>query len=171
MLAHVWKAPDGIDLEQARIADLMTEVFRLKAIEALREREAFTYSPSVFNVSSSDFEGYGYVAARVDLDPVALESASRVIAEMAQEMASGDITEDELTRALTPIMERLNNRENQNSYWFGVVSELQTDPRALDAHRTAREMYQSITVEQLREMARGVFTATPIRIHILPEEE
>ncbi len=170
-LAHVyWPAPDGRDAEQARALSLLAEIFQLKLTDRIREEEAATYSPGAGYSGSRLFEDYGYFQVSLDLKPEDVESFFGVVNELAADLASGEISEDELQRARRPVLESIEESEEQNSYWLAVSAESQTDPEVLDRHRSRVVDYETVTLDQLKRLAETYLQPdNTYRIEVLPE--
>ena len=75
------------------------------------------------------------------------------IDEIAASMVAGGITEDELTRARKPILEGMEEAEEDNGSWIGLIDEAQSLPGDLDRWRNDEAVYSAITVEELTAAA------------------
>lgn len=169
-LAHVyWPAPDGRDARRARALSLLAEIFQLKLTDRIREEEAATYSPGAGYSGSRLFENYGYFKVSLDLKPEDVDSFFGVVDEIAASLANGEISEDELERARRPVLESIEESEEQNGYWLAVSAESQTDPEVLDRHRSRVEDYEAVTLAQLKDLAETYLQPdNAYRIEILP---
>lgn len=171
-LAQVyWPAPDGRDAAQARALSLLAEIFQLKLTDRIREEEAAAYSPAAGYSGSRLFEDYGYFQVSLDLKPADVDSFFGVVNEIAASLASGEISEDELQRARRPVLESIEENQEQNGYWLGVVGESQTDPGILARHRSRTADYEAVTLDQLKRLAKAYLQpSNAYRIQILPPE-
>ena len=131
---------------------------RLKLTEKLREELGATYSPRAGNVASELFPDYGYIFASSEIEPQDVETVHIAIDEIAASMASGGITEDELQRARKPILESMEEAEEDNGSWIGLLDEAQSLPGDLDRWRNDEVVYEAITVDELTAAAGRYFT-------------
>jgi zinc protease len=149
----VWPTTDGIDnTEELRLA-MLRAVFRLKAIDLLREELGTTYSPSISRNNSEVFEGWGYHWAGVDVAPEDIPVVFEAVESIAAEIAAGGVSEDELQRARQPILEQVEENLERNSYWLSLLALSQTYPRYLDEHRSRAETYLALTPEDVAAAA------------------
>lgn len=159
MAMTYWKADDGYDHKTNATQDLIRAVLRLKLTDKLREELGATYSPRAGNVSSEIYPNYGYIFAASEIEPQDVDTVYAAIDEIAQSMATGGITEDELQRARKPIMEGMEEAEEDNGSWIGLLDEAQSLPGDLDRWRKDELMYESISVKDLTEASAKYFTA------------
>lgn len=158
MAMTYWKADDGFDHKVSAKQDLLRAILRLKLTDKLREELGATYSPRAGNTSSEIFPGYGYLSASSEIEPQDVERVHAAIDEIAADMAGGGITEDELQRARKPIMEGMEEAEEDNGSWIGLIDEAQSLPGDLDRWRNDEAVYLAITVDELTAAAAKYFT-------------
>ena len=158
MAMTYWKADDGFDHKVSATQSLLRAVLRLKLTDKLREELGATYSPRAGNTASEVFPGYGYISASSEVEPQDIERTQAAIEEIAAQMASGGISEDELQRARKPILEGMEEAEEDNGSWIGLIDEAQSLPGDLDRWRNDEAVYEAITVEELTTAAARYFT-------------
>ena len=92
------------------------------------------------------------------------------IREVAAEFHRGEIDQDVFERAKKPILENLETSLESNSLWMGVLSQAQSDPESVDRFRSRDEMYQNMTLADIKPVAKQVFQdEKSIEVQILPE--
>ena len=77
------------------------------------------------------------------------------------------VSEDLLTRARQPILERRERSVKRNGYWLGYVEEAQSRPGDLDRQRAGLGLIEAVTPEQLQALAQRFLTddqAIPVRV-------
>ena len=153
MAMTYWKADDGYDHKTSAEQDLLRAIMRLKLTDKLREELGATYSPRAGNVASEIYPGYGYMSASSEIEPQDIPTVHAAIDEIAASMVAGGITEDELTRARKPILEGMEEAEEDNGSWIGLIDEAQSLPGDLDRWRNDEAVYSAITVEELTAAA------------------
>lgn len=167
-----WPANDGKDPRYARQLSVLRAVLRNRLVKDIREGEATTYSPGAGSHASTTFDGFGYVLAVLTLKPEDVDAMADKVRDIANDLASGNIEQDEFDRALKPIVERLDSTEKTNGYWLNVLDDAQSDGLGLASHRSRASDYDAMRVEDIQSLAATVFDAErALDIRILPTEE
>ena len=114
---------------------------------------------------------YGNLIAMSMGDPGDAEKVTGIIHEMGAELAAKGATEDELQRALEPILSGLEKTLRDNSYWLGtVMAQSQSQPYRLDWARERDKDYESITLSEINALAKKYLgKQNAAQITILPE--
>ncbi len=153
-----WPAVDASDIRTARIANTLRAVLRIKLTDTLREELGATYSPGAGASTSDVYPGYGYFVATSAVEPENIPVVFETVDAIVKDMGEGGISDDDLTRAKKPILEDLENELEENGVWLGVISDAVYDKAAYDEFRQKIEMYESITAEEVIEMAKTYLT-------------
>ena len=162
-----WPAPDGTDPVVRYRLNVLRSIFRNRMTKVLREELGSTYSPGAGVEADPQFPGYGYVVASVTVFPDAARDVLPDIEKVGSDLAAGPIDEDELQRALTPLLEDLPSTLENNAYWIDVLSDAQTDGEGLIGFRAREAAYRTTTLEDVQAMARAIFqdeTAYPVLV-------
>ena len=171
MAMTYWKADDGFDHKTSAVQGLLRAILRLELTDKLREELGATYSPWAGNTASELYPGYGYIFASSEIEPKDIERVHAAIDEIARQMAEGAITEDQLQRARKPILEGMEEAEEDNGSWIGLIDEAQSLPGDLDRWRNDEAVYSAITVEELTAAAAKYFTPeNTLRISIVSDK-
>ena len=169
LLRVYWPAPDGRDVKTARHMGMLAELFQLRLTEVMREEEGASYSPSAFNFSPRTYPDYGYMGASIELSPKDADRISQRVDAIAAEFKAGEFDEALFSRAITPARERIETSLENNSYWLNVIGRAQTDPERTERHRSRHQMYQNMTVDDLKPLAAQIFDPDKAyRVQILP---
>ena len=165
-----YPAGDGTDPERRAAVTLLEGVFRLKALDRFRERDGATYSPIVNAQLSEVFEDFGFIWVGLDVDVDDVPAMYAITDEIAEAMAAGDITEDELRRARQPILERIEESRERNPFWVNALSRSQSEPERLEDIRTAAARYEAVSVDDLVALSGEILRPeAAYRVSILPE--
>ena len=171
LLRTYWPAPDGRDVTTSRRVSMLTQLFKLRLTEVMREEEGASYSPSAFSYTPRIYPDYGYIAASLELDPIDIDRIMAKVDEIAAEFREGKFDEALFERAIKPTRERIETSLENNGYWMDVISESQSDPERLDRHRSRHEAYQNMTVQELKAIAKTLFDPKKAyRVQVLPEQ-
>ncbi len=154
VVALYWPTDDGMNVQVDRrlrvLGNILGDRLRLK----IREELGDSYSPNAGSNTSQTYEGYGWIQASVTVDPKEAKRVTKVVMDLAHELAKKGTNEDELTRAVNPILTGLRESSRTNSYWLGaVLSRTQEQPQRLDWARSRYDDNESITVEEINELA------------------
>jgi zinc protease len=168
LLAVAWPAGDSFERRRSRVQFLVGEVLQIKMTDELRERLGATYSPGVAIDASDVHRGYGAIYTSLDVKPGEIDAASAAIDRVAAAIRAGDISADEFERARKPTIENLKQRFENNGFWLETASQAQSRADWLDWTRTLRSDYESITLEEVKTLARGLFDpARAVRVKVV----
>lgn len=170
LLQMFWPAPDGRDIMVNRRLNIIRQILQNRLTDVIREEEGAAYSPSAGRSGSRWFPGYGYMSISLGLRPEKVAAMRKKVLEIANDLQAGNITDDEFTRATKPILESLDTSLEQNSYWMAVISNAQNDTRGLENFRTRNKAYHSMTLADIKPLAKDIFKADKaVTIEILPQ--
>ena len=149
-----WQTTDSTgDRREARRVSMMGEVLSLRVLEEIREKQALSYSP-ISNTSSSDvFKDYGYAMIAAEVDASKLADFYAAVDKVIASFSETPITEDELTRARAPVIERLRRSQAGNGYWLSALGDLASDPTVEQRINGHIAMLESFTVEDIQSAA------------------
>lgn len=171
LLQMFWPAPDGRDIMVNRRLSVLRQILHNRLTDIIREDEGAAYSPSAGRSGSRWFPNYGYMSVSLGLKPEKVTAMRKKVGEIANQLHAGDISEDEFRRAIQPILENLDTSLEQNSYWMAVIANAQNDTRGLDNFRTRDKAYHSMTLADIKPLAKQIFDNDKVvSIEILPEK-
>ena len=139
-----WPTEDmNSDIERTRRLMLLAAVLDDRLRVKIREELADTYSPACYHMASDTFTGYGYVVTMIECKPEQAAKLAALSKEIANDLATGTITDDEFERALKPMMAQIEQTRRDNRYWSSTVLRCsQEHPQRLD---WARSFVKDIT--------------------------
>ncbi|MGF1454936.1 MAG: M16 family metallopeptidase [Alphaproteobacteria bacterium] len=166
-----WKTTDARDRSLSRRLTLLAAVMRLKMTERARRQDGVTYSPNVDAALSTNYPGYGFLVASLDLEPSDTDRYVAIMQDVARSVIQEGITDDEFQRAQNPIVEAVEEQLERNGYWLGsVVSVAQSQPNEIEAARSLLSDYRSITKADVQEAAKTYLSGPRVPVVILPPE-
>jgi zinc protease len=160
-----WPTSGTWDLPKSRAYSMIRRVFQNRMTEIIREDMGLTYSPSSGLQYSRAYKDYGYVSASMTSDPQYFDAFEQAAREIAADLRSGGITQDELDRARKPIMESFQRSEKENGSWLGLVTRSQTRPETLDWRRDRTTAFENMTPSMLDTAAQDLFD--PGTLHVV----
>ncbi len=168
----IWKSFDAKDKKRIVRLNLLSQILNNRLREEIRDKMSDAYSPHASLQSSDVFDDYGYFMA---LSPGTSENSERVgeaIRELGANLTKGTITEDEMNRIRRPLLATLEKSLRENNYWLNSgLTESQYKPEKLERLRNRKEDLESITVEELNELAKQIFSPeNSIIVRVIPEK-
>lgn len=149
-----FKTVDRSDIKRSATLNVLADVMRLKVQAKIREELGAAYSPAVVNNQSRDIKDDGFIGFDTLTSPSQIPEVQQAYTDIIAELQTvGGITEDELQRALQPILANLASSEERNGFWLYRVDRLHREPNTMQEWRNLPELYQSITVADLRASA------------------
>jgi zinc protease len=128
------------------------------------------YSPSAGLNPSQTYPGYGYLLTNVEIPPSKVDVFFTDVQKIAQDLRAQPVTQDELNRAVRPLVEDISHARESNSYWVSALTGAQTDPRRLQAVRTQLAQYEQVTAADLQKAAQKYLEPDRAwKFEVLPE--
>jgi zinc protease len=153
-LALFWPTTDARDIHRTRRLGLLAAIFSDRLRKTVREELGGSYSPYALSSPHDTYLDYGFIQARVALDPAVLERVRPALLAVAKDLARNGVTEDELDRAKRPVLTAIRESFRDNEYWLiNVLGNAQERPERLDWARHRERDFQSITKAELDTLA------------------
>ncbi|GAB6093831.1 insulinase family protein [Desulfatiferula olefinivorans] len=154
-LVKVCYATDDFwDIGRTRRLSVLAAVFSDRLRNRIREELGAAYSPYAYNLSSIAFPGYGVFQAVVTLDPEKADAVIAAIRAIADDLAARGISDDELRRAVDPILTSIRDMRRTNGYWLNsVLSGSGRHPVRLSWARTIEQDYAAVTTGDIHALA------------------
>ena len=154
VLAFYWPTTDARDVARARRLSMLADIFSDRLRKTVREELGGSYSPSAGSMPSETYHDYGFLVARVTLDPAEADKVRAAVLSDAEDLAKHGVTEDELNRARLPVLTSLRETERTNAYWLNtVLAAAQEQPWRLDRARDRYSDHEAITKADLDALA------------------
>jgi zinc protease len=161
---------DFWDIRRTRRLAALSEIFSERMRETIREKMGATYSSYAYNRPSRVFPGYGVFSAVAHVDPQMAAIVVNEVKKIMKEMADRGVTEDEVTRAVDPLVTSIKDMRQTNEYWLNsVLTDVGRHPQQLEWSRTILDDYAGIKTSELSALAQkylltdraAVFIAKP----------
>ncbi len=142
------------DIRRTRRLSVLAQVFSEKLREKVREELGAAYSPFAYNQSRRAYPQYGVFQAFIHVDPKASETVIAAVKKIAADLAQTAITNDELRRALDPLLTSLKDLRRQNKYWLNsVLLGSLKHPEQLEWSRMMVNDFAAISTDELFALA------------------
>lgn len=166
IVTQIFPAGNGMDRKRNRRLAILVSIARERVFDGIRAVLNESYSPSVSVETSSDFNDAAFVMVTsegVKGNRVKVSSALDLI---MQDLGKGNISQEDFERAIKPYLSRIDKAFSQPAFWMNNLAQLQSDPEQLALLRGLREDVRSITLEEIRQLAREVFGDASKATHI-----
>lgn len=154
MLVVAWPTSDFWNIARTRRLSVLATLFEDRLRRTIREELGATYSPAAYNVSSRVDKGYGVLRCVLTVDPAQVDKVRSKIISIAGALSARGVTDEELRRALTPMITSIKDFQRTNRYWLNSVLVLSDrHPRQLEWPLTMLNDYSSITRKEMNDFA------------------
>ncbi|NLX19495.1 MAG: insulinase family protein [Desulfobulbus sp.] len=160
MLSIAWKTADFWDIGRTRRLNLLAAVLDDRLREQIRENLGATYAPRVVSLPGRACAGFGVMKSSMIVAPQEAEKLAGVIKETAADLGGKGVSNDELRRALEPMLTSIKDIKRNNRYWLESVLNLSgRHPQQLEWPLTISEDFAAIRADELTALARQYLNA------------
>ncbi|MBB4798694.1 zinc protease [Brevundimonas bullata] len=150
-----WPTTDAVDdRTEARKVSILAEVFKLRVLDEIREKQALAYSPRVSSSASDVFKGYGSISVMAETAADKIPAFYAAVDAIIASLRDTPVTEDELNRARLPTIESLRRSQAGNEYWLGQLEDLAAKPASVEQIQTHITDLESFTPADIQAAAR-----------------
>jgi zinc protease len=148
-----WATTDDSDMRSHFLRNMLADVMQIRLTDVVREELGATYSPITASFASDAFPGFGYISVDIVAEPGKMEAVNAAIGRIAKEMRDVPVSNDLLTRARKPLLEKFDKESRENTFWQGAIAQAQGDPNRLERVRNTRSMIETVTAGDLQKIA------------------
>lgn len=157
IVAQVRPAGNGRDVKRTRRLSVLSSIARAKLFDGIRAKMGETYSPSVSVSAAPDLDNAATIvtaSAGVKRNRGLVDTA---MMEILDSLGRGEFTEDDFQCAIRPIIASAEKAMRQNGFWCNSLADLQSNPERIGNIRSVKADLESITYEEMVELAKEVF--------------
>jgi zinc protease len=155
MITYAFLTDDYRDIHRNRRLSVLSEIISDRMRVKIREEMGASYTSYAYNAPSRAYDGYGLLSAVVQTDPKDTSEIIRALQVIAEDLATRGVIDDELSRAIKPILTSVKERVKTNPYWLNsVLKRASRYPAQLDWCRTFQEDYAAVTEQEVNDLAR-----------------
>ena len=155
----VWPTAGSRDFAATVRTMILNDVLAERLFAKVRQELGATYTPIVRSCSPGAFPDYGYIEADLTVEPKQAAEIGPLVAKIAAELAAGSISDDEFQRAIKPQLSSLDQIDQSNDFWIGLLCHCQEHPEFLDRARQLKAQVSSITKQEIEALARKYLAA------------
>ncbi|WP_085810422.1 pitrilysin family protein [Sphingomonas sp. TZW2008] len=149
-----WPTGGGTDgIAESRRLDILSAIFGDRLFDRLRSVAGASYSPSAASQWPLGLQSGGRFIAVGQVAPANVDLFYKLSREIAAELVAKPVDQDELRRAIGPMMQYLSRASSGNQFWLIQTSGGAYDPKRLAGASTLVSDYMSITPAILQATA------------------
>lgn len=157
LVTQIRPAGNGMDYRRNRRLQVLTSIVREKLFDGLRAVLGESYSPSVRLILNPDFKNAAYISATSAGVQGNREKVSAAMESICNGIGQGNITDEDVERALRPIITASEKNLRTAAYWINNLAKLQSDTTKLEMIRDQQKDLQSISADEIRELAKEIY--------------
>ena len=149
-----WPTGGGTaDIPESRRLDILAQIFADRLFDRLRSVAGASYSPSAVSQWPLGLQNGGRMMAVGQVAPANVNLFYKLSREIAAELVAKPVEQDELNRAIGPMMQYLARASSGNQFWLIQTSGGAFDPNRLAGARSLVSDYMTITPATLQATA------------------
>ena len=151
--------------------DAICKILSTRLLEEIREKESGVYTIGAYPGSSKiPYEGYN-VTIFFSCDPGREEELAGKIFDIIEDIKGEDLNATDISKVIEKEKREFETQIQENSYWKGLLMEIEEGSLTQNDHLNYMEMVKSISIESMDAAAnRFLDTENFIRVKLLPEE-
>ena len=148
---------DAHDVHDSQALDLAGKILDSQLIERVREELGLVYSIGVQTEASTAYEDAGMFVTGAPCAPDKADELLGEIDAIFAKLAEEEPTEEELANAKKQILNNLDTRMKEPSFWWGKLQHVELHKLDLDELKHLKESYDAFTREQVRDVFRKYY--------------
>lgn len=158
------------DIQTGRQLEILAAIFNDRLYDRLRDQAGASYSQAVSSRWSDQFANGGYLFVGGLVRPEDSDLMARAAGEIAAELMSTPVSDDELQRAIGPAVEQVVRASSGNVFWMLETEGATRDPRRFDALRHYLTDLRGVTAADIQRLSTTYLApGRAIPVLILPE--
>jgi zinc protease len=171
LVMMAYPTEDFWDIQRTRRLSVLAEVFSDRLRQSVREKLGAAYSPMAFNHPSRAYPGYGVFQTMITVEPGDVKRVIHEVQSIAAALSEKPVPDDELHRALDPLLTGIKDLIRTNDYWVNsVLTGSAGHPQQIDWSRTIQKDFAAVSSTEVHQLAQKYLgQSKPAVIVIQPE--
>lgn len=149
-----WPTTDWWNISLNRRLNLLSLVLSDRLRVEIRQQHGDAYSPFAHNDASEVFTDYGWLFGGAVVDPAVAGRVVDAVRSIGASLAKDGVSDDELLRARTPLMNQILEMRRNNNYWlYRVLADSACHPQKIEWASHLIADIESITAGELSRIA------------------
>jgi zinc protease len=154
LVIAMFPTSDGLDPVRRRNLAFLGEVYNDRLRVEVREKLGASYSPQADSVTSTTYPGDGAIRAQAIADPAGITALRDTCLAVARDLARTGVTDEEVERLRSPLLNQLRDARRQNGFWLAQISDAHSREEALKELVGAEEHYKKTSAADLSPLAK-----------------
>ncbi|MGM0451820.1 MAG: M16 family metallopeptidase [Thermodesulfobacteriota bacterium] len=161
------------NIDHTRQLSILSQVVSDRMRIKIREQMGAAYSQAAYNKPGRAYPDWGIFNAYAVIDPEDAGAVKQALKEIAADLNKNGATEDEVKRAVQPVLTDIKESLKTNNYWLNTVLKgASRHPVQIEWNRSIQSDYKSITPQDINKMADMYLeNAAAATVFIYPEEK
>jgi zinc protease len=149
-----WPTGGGVaGLSESRRLQVLAAIFSDRLFDRLRSQAGASYSPNVSSDWPTGFPTGGRMVAIGQVAPENIPLFFKLAREIAAELVSKPIDDDELKRTIGPMQQAIQRQSTGNQFWMNQLDGATYDPARINALMHLYSDISNMTAAELQETA------------------
>ena len=148
----VWPIQPSEDPSETAKIDVLYSILGNRLVKHIREKDGNAYALYASSYITETF-GRGCVKAYVTTSSDKLKEVGEQIVRLADDMANKGITQEELDRAVKPLISALEKNRVTNDFWMEFLKNAQARPEKLKWRPSDEARYRNIKLGDIQALA------------------
>lgn len=157
IVAQVRPAGNGRDRLRNRRLSILAAIVREKLFDGIRAAMGESYSPRVSLDLNTEIDNAAYITTSSAGVKGNRAKVSAAMESICAGIGQGNISEEDFECAIRPYRSSINKSLRTTPFWLDQLSDFQSDPEQISRLRGLVPDADSITLEEIRALAREVF--------------
>jgi len=155
LLVMALPTADLWDIKRTRRLNVLAEIISERLRVRVREKLGAAYSTAAFSWPSRAYRDYGMMIVYIPLASETLDMVRAEVRAILLDIGQQGVNQEELQRALEPILTGIRDRFRENPYWLKtVLAGASQHPEQLEWSRTIMADYAGIQTDDIDAIAR-----------------
>ncbi|UXI04007.1 M16 family metallopeptidase [Photobacterium sp. TY1-4] len=169
LVSTIYPLPKANQQKASMTFPVLREVIQLKLTEIIRENEGLAYSPQAQSTQSRVFQNFNYLGLHSNTQVNKVDAVQTTYRRIIREIQNKGVTQDEFSRAISPIRAALEQRETHNDYWQDLTAIAFSYPEEVVLAGQMDQQLQRIQPGDIQALAQQIKLSDAIEILILPQ--
>ena len=157
IVSQVYPAGNGRDLHRNRRLKVLASIVREKLFDGLRATMGESYSPRVQVVENNEYDNAAYIVCNSAGVKGNRAKVSAAMESICNGIGQGHISQDDFDCAIRPYISSVEKSLITPEFWESGVMDIQSNPQRAQLLSDILEDVKSITIEEIRNLAKEVF--------------
>jgi zinc protease len=172
LVVMAYPTEDFWDIQRTRRLSILAEVFSDRLRQSVREKLGAAYSPMAFNHPSRAYPDYGVFQTMITVEPGDVDRVIREVRAISAVLSEKPVPDDELHRALDPVLTGIKDLMRTNDYWVNsVLTGSAGHPQQIDWSRMIQKDYAAVSSAEVHQLAQKYLDQTKSAVIVIQPEK